>query len=138
MGRNHFSVSGKYRAKGRGGGGKREDLGMYFRSGWEANYARYLNFLRSIREIKSWKYEPVTFEFKDIKRGNKFYTPDFEILNNNNTIEYHEIKGYMDKGSATKLKRMSTKYPKVKLILIDSKSYQAIAKEVKRFINGWE
>lgn len=34
-------------------GGFRKDLGMYFRSGWEANYARILNY-----ENKIWEYEP--------------------------------------------------------------------------------
>lgn len=38
-------------------GGIRPDLGRYFRSAWEANIARYLNFLQKHGEIESWEYE---------------------------------------------------------------------------------
>ena len=120
-------------------GGKRDDLGgKYFRSGWEANYARYLNWLVCIGEILSWEYEPEVFEFKGIKRGAMFYVPDFKITNPNGTIEYHEIKGWMDKRSQTKLNRMEKYYPDVKLILIDSSSYRKLAQDVRRLIPTWE
>lgn len=122
-----------------GRGGKREDLnGQYFRSSWEANYARYLNWLISIGEIQSWEFEPETFEFVKIKKGNRFYTPDFRITNNDGSIEFHEIKGYMDENSATKLKRMSKYYPDIKLVLIDKDAYRALAKSVRALITGWE
>ena len=53
--------------------GKREDLNnLFVRSSWEANYARYLNWLVGLGEIKSWEYEPEEFEFKTIKKGNRF------------------------------------------------------------------
>lgn len=118
-------------------GGKREDLGFYVRSSWEANYARYLIWLQSLNEITSWEYEPETFEFP-VKRGSKFYTPDFKITNLDGTIEYHEVKGWMDKTSATKIKRMGVHYPKLKLIVIDSDSYKAIAKNAKNLVPNWE
>lgn len=119
--------------------GKRADLGdIFFRSSWEANYARYLNWLVSIGEIQSWEFEPDEFEFKGIKRGTRFYLPDFKILNNSFSIEYHEIKGWMDPRSATKLKRMKKYYPDVKVIVIDKEAYQALAKDVKGFVPNWE
>ena len=86
----------------RRGGGKREDLGFYVRSGWEANYARYLKWLVSIRHIARWEYEPETFEFP-VKRGSRFYTPDFKITNLDGTIEFHEVKGWMDQASRTRI-----------------------------------
>ena len=59
-------------------GGKRADLAnRYFRSSWEAKWARYLNWLASLHEIWGWEYEPQTFEFVEIKKGTRFYTPDF-------------------------------------------------------------
>lgn len=123
----------------RANSGKREDLnGLYVRSAWEANYARYLNWLVGIGEIKSWRYEPKTFEFSQIKKGSRFYTPDFEITNNDNSIEYHEIKGYMDQRSATKLKRMAKYYPDVKVVVVDKDAYQGLAKSVRSFIPEWE
>jgi len=118
--------------------GKRDDLGgLYLRSTWEANYARYLNWLVSIGEIARWEYEADTFEFP-VKRGNRFYTPDFKVWNNDNTVEYHEIKGWMDADSAVKLRRMAKHYPDKKVILVDKDAYHAIARQVKNLIAGWE
>ncbi len=119
--------------------GKREDLGgLYVRSSWEANYARYLTWLVEIGEIASWEYEPDTFEFTKIKRGSRFYTPDFKIINPDNSIEYHEVKGWMDPKSKTKLRRMAKYYPEIKLVLIDGDCYHAIAKQVRKIIPHWE
>jgi len=85
-------------------GGKRKNLDdIYFRSAWEANYARYLNFV----DIK-WEYEPKEFEFEEIKRGTRFYTPDFYLPGGDRWIE---IKGYFDDKSQTKIKRFK-KYHK--------------------------
>lgn len=122
----------------RSNGGKREDLGgLYVRSTWEANWARYLNWLKSLGEIQDWVYEPDVFEFP-VKRGSKFYTPDFKIINKDGSIEYHEIKGYLDQPGATKLKRMRIYYPQVKLILIDKPAYYATAKKIAAMIPNWE
>lgn len=120
-------------------GGKREDLnGQYFRSRWEANYARYLNWLKSHGEIISWEFEPDTFEFIGIKRGVRFYTPDFKIVQKDGSIIYHEIKGWMDPRSITRHKRMSKRYPQVIVRLILGQEYHAIAKKVKSIIPHWE
>lgn len=119
--------------------GKREDLGgLYVRSSWEANYARYLNWLTSLGEIKSWEYEACEFRFNKIKRGNCFYIPDFKITNNDDSVEYHEVKGWMDKDSRTKLNRMSKYYPEVKIVIIDKDVYRAIALQVRNLIPNWE
>lgn len=119
-------------------GGKREDLNnMYFRSSWEANWARYLNWLVEAGTIDKWEYEVDTFEFP-VKKGSKFYTPDFKVFNTEGTIEYHEIKGYMDAVSQTKLKRMAKYYPDVTLLLIDSDCYKSVAKQMKHALPGWE
>lgn len=122
----------------RGIGGKRKDLGIYVRSTWEANYARYLNWLIGIGEIKKWEYEVDTFEFHKIKKGTRFYTPDFKITNKDGSIEYHEVKGYMDKRSQTKLNRMKKYYPDIKIVLIDKEVYYAIKKDVSGLVENWE
>lgn len=123
----------------RGIGGKRQDLGnRYFRSSWEANWARYLNWMVARREIQSWVYEPDTFEFKDIKRGSRFYTPDFRITNFDGAIEYHEVKGWMDPRSATKLRRFAKRYPDIKLLLVDATFYKSVRDTLGRMIEGWE
>jgi len=119
-------------------GGKRADLGdQYFRSAWEANYARYLNWLVQVGQIAKWAYEPDTFEFP-VKRGNRFYTPDFKVTNLDGTFEYHEVKGYLDQASKTKIYRFMRYFPRWKLVVIDGDAYRAIARQMKNAIPGWE
>lgn len=110
----------------------------YYRSRWEANYARYLEWLKQNKQIKDWKHEPKTFWFKDIKRGAVSYLPDFWIVGLNDEEEFHEVKGWMDDRSKTKLKRMAKYYPNVKLVLIDSRAYKSIERDIKSLIKDWE
>jgi hypothetical protein len=120
-------------------GGKRDDLGgLYVRSSWEANYARYLNWLVEQGQIAKWEYEPDVFEFVTVKKGSRFYVPDFKITNLDGSIEYHEVKGWMDPKSVTKLKRMAKYYPDIVLHVIDQDVYRAVAKTMKRVIPNWE
>lgn len=109
----------------------------YFRSAWEANYARYLNWMILHKQIDRWEFEVDTFEFP-VKRGSKYYTPDFKVWALDGSFEYHEVKGYMDPRSATKLRRMARHYPKTPLRLIDKAVYYEIAKMIGCGIAGWE
>ena len=118
-------------------GGIRDDLGIYVRSRWEANFARYLKWMQFRGEIKSWRYEPITFEFKGIKRGTRFYTPDFSALENDNTITYYEVKGFMTQKSSTSLKRMSKYHPDIKIVLVDAE-YMKSLRGFKYMIPNWE
>lgn len=114
--------------------GKRK---YYMRSGWEYNYAWYLEWLRKRGEIKKWEYEAETFWFEAIRRGVRSYTPDFKIFKNDGSIEYHEVKGWMDSKSKTKLKRMEKYYPDVILHVIGEAEYKSI-REWSTLIPGWE
>ena len=127
------------RGYSRGNQGKRSDLNnTYFRSTWEANYARYLNFLKSKGQIYKWEYEPDTFWFKKIKRGIRSYLPDFKIWENQNSTPYYvEVKGWMDDKSKTKLKRMAKYYPEIKVIVFGEKEYKEL-KKIKEIIPNWE
>lgn len=118
-------------------GGHRSDLGIYFRSSWEANWARYLNWRKDRGEIKAWKFEPVTFEFP-VKRGSRFYTPDFQITRLDDSIYYEEVKGFMDKKSQTKLKRMAKYHPQTKVLVIDAPLYRSAHKQLCGLIPNWE
>jgi len=119
-------------------GGTRADLGIYVRSSWEANYARYLKFLVDKKQILDWEYEPDTFEFVGIKRGARFYTPDFKIFELDGSHVYHEVKGYMDQKSKTKLKRMAKYHPDETVIVIDGSVMKDIAKKLSAAIPHWE
>lgn len=119
-------------------GGKRADLGIFFRSRWEANWARYLNWMKDRGEIKDWRYECETFEFAGIKRGSRFYTPDFKVFEKDGSVVFHEVKGWMDQKSATKLKRMAKYHPKVKIVLVEKRQYDDVRKGLCRIIPNWE
>ncbi len=110
----------------------------YYRSRWEANYARYLEWLRLRGEIKAWKHEPTTFWFDAIKRGARSYLPDFHVVGSDGAEAYHEVKGWFDARSKTKIRRMAKYHPTVKLIVVDGKAYRSIEKAVRPFIEGWE
>jgi len=119
-------------------GGIRADIGIYVRSSWEANIARYLDWLISNKQIYRWEYESDEFEFP-VRRGARFYRPDFKIWDQENSKPYYwEVKGYMDSKSKTKLKRMRKYYPEVKIVLVDREQYRAIEKDVADLIPGWE
>lgn len=121
-------------------GGKRKDLDdVYFRSAWEANWARYLSFLVEQGNIKSWEYEPEEFWFEGIKRGRaRSYKPDFKIFHNDGTICYHEVKGWMDQVSRTKLKRMGKYHPDVEVLVIGAGEYNEVKRKLSRVIPNWE
>lgn len=91
----------------------------YFRSGWELKYANFLETLKKSKAIKDWTYEEDTFWFEKIKRGVRSYTPDFKIYFNDDSYEYHEVKGWMDPKSKTKIKRFEKYYPLESLTIID-------------------
>jgi len=107
---------------------------IFLRSGWEANYALYLDFLIKRKMIKSWEYEKDIFIFEKIKFGTRSYRPDFKIANNDGSFEYHEVKGWMTKRSKTQLKRMKIYYPNIKLILIDRKPYGEIKAKLGKLL----
>lgn len=120
-------------------GGKREDLNnQYFRSAWEANIARYLNFLKESGDIEKWEYEAETFWFTAIKRGTRSYTPDFKIWERDKEPYFIEVKGWMNKQSRTRLERMKKYFPHIKIELLDEDRYRTLRKQLKGLIKGWE
>lgn len=119
-------------------GGTRKDLGIYVRSSWEANYARYLKWLLANDQIKAWEFEPITFYFEQIKRGTRSYCPDFRVTENSGKQVFHEVKGYLDPKSKTKLARMKKFYPDETVILIQQRQMQEIKAKLSKLIPHWE
>lgn len=111
---------------------------IYFRSSWEANYARYLEFLKSHGKIKDWLHEPQTFWFEKIKRGSVTYLPDFKIINNDDTHFWVEVKGWMDARSKTKIRRFKKYFPNESLTLIQQKWFTQNNPIYRSLIPAWE
>lgn len=101
----------------RGTGGVREDLGQYFRSTWEANFARILNY-----QGKEWQYEPATFTLGE----NISYTPDFLVDG-----IFYEIKGWWDSRSVKKLLLFREKYPIIRIETIGEEEYKELLEQYK-------
>ncbi len=128
------NVHGSWKSSWREIGGKR----CFFRSAWEANYARYLEFLKVHQNITDWEHEPFTFWFEGIKRGCVSYLPDFRVTNLSGSHEFHEVKGWMDDRSATKIKRMAKYFPDVKLVVIDATWFKRNRPKLRGLIPDWE
>ena len=118
--------------------GVRDDLGFFVRSRWEANYARYLKWLKQKGEITDWEYEPETFRFDGVTRGPYTYLPDFKVIETSGKIVFHEVKGWMDPASRNRLKRFSKFYPDVSLVVVDQKAYLEIERKLSTVIPNWE
>jgi hypothetical protein len=125
---------GSWKAAWREIGGMRK----FYRSQWEANYARYLEFQKQRGLIKEWKHECETFWFDGLKRGCVSYLPDFKVTLNDGSVEYHEVKGWMDSASKTKIKRMAKYHPEIKLRIFDGKWYKENSRKLSGIIKDWE
>lgn len=110
----------------------------FYRSRWEANYARYLQWLLERGEIRAWEHEPKTFWFEGIRRGCVSYLPDFCVTERGGAEVYHEVKGWMDDRSKTKIKRMRKYHPGVALVVIDTTAYRKLEKQISALVPGWE
>jgi len=113
-------------------GGFRKDLGIYVRSKMEANIARYFNLRKC-----DWEYEPFEYCFDKIKRGQRYYKPDFVIY----YLDTHfliEVKGWFRPEDKTKLRRFKKYYPeefaKLKFIIPDKYSRSKANGEMIKFL----
>lgn len=115
------------------------DKKIFLRSRWEANYARYLEYLKQNKRIIDWDYETQTFLFKNGREDRCFaYVPDFEILTKSRDVVFHEVKGWYDERSRIKIKKMRQEYPSITLKLIRERQYKKIKEKYANKIPNWE
>jgi len=112
--------------------GKREALqGLFVRSRWEANVGLWLQW-----QGIPFQYEPRRFVFPGITGANASYLPDFYLLAED---RYLEVKGWLAPGDQTKLKRMATHYPEVRIELIRGPFFRELCRtRVCQLIPGYE
>lgn len=111
---------------------------IFFRSRWEFNYALHLDILRTSGYIIKWEHEPETFWFEKIRRGCRSYLPDFRVTLKDGSLEYHEVKGWMDARSKTKIKRMAKYHPAIVLRVIDASWFRVNGGKLSGIIPEWE
>lgn len=78
----------------------------------EAAYAVLLEQLRIAGEVKSFVFERVTLKIAEpqVALATR-YTPDFMVISKDDTIEFHECKGFLEEDAAVKIKCASEQYP---------------------------
>lgn len=79
----------------------------------EAKYSQHLELLKSNGKIKWYAYEAVKLRLAD----KTFYTCDFLVLMADNSLEMHEVKGFLMDDANVKIKCASEKFP-FKFLLI--------------------
>lgn len=115
----------------RGKAGKREDLeNVYFRSTWEANFARVLKLMRV-----EFQFEPKIFWLKRANGSEMSYTPDFYLPK---TDEYIEVKGRWFDDAKEKFDLFKEQYPHIKIKVVDSEKYKVYESRFKHQIEEWE
>lgn len=109
--------------------------GIVFKSRWEANWAHWLEWLKSTGNVLSWQYEPDSFPLR-VRGNNVRYIPDFKVEWNGKT-EYHEVKGLMDQRSRDKIRAMRRQHNRVRLMVIDSRVYHSLRRRFNQIVPGW-
>lgn len=73
----------------------------------ERAYGQHLEDLARIDRIYSWGFQTMRLRLAD----GTFYTPDFIVVNTDDTIEIHETKGFMREAARVRLKVANELHP---------------------------
>lgn len=109
--------------------GFRLDIGHYCRSGWEANYARYLTFIGT-----AYQFEPQRFVLTRDDGTQTAYTPDFLIEHRT----FVEVKGRWVAADREKVALFRAQQPDYTLVCVGAEQYRAIRQKYGRLIPHWE
>jgi len=110
----------------------------FYRSLWEHNYARFLEWQKAGGHILKWDYEPKRFCFKHFyNRAPYDYLPDFRITNTDGSHEWHEVKGFLNSKSKTKISRFEKHYPEEGSIILIDKSWFSKMSTLSALVPGW-
>lgn len=83
-----------------------------FDSLFEGHWFLYQQFLKEQKQIRSWVFHPVCWDFFQFGYRNKpyEYTPDGLIIENDGTEIYQELKGHIETKDVSRLRRASDHY----------------------------
>ena len=76
----------------------------------ERRYSLHLATLKAAGEIHDWAFEPEKFRLAN-KGDACFYTPDFRLLLNDGTVEFHDTKGFLEEDANIKMKWFVQQHP---------------------------
>lgn len=111
----------------RGKSGIRPDIDskICFFSRWEANVARYFNYIGT-----DWEFAPRTFDL-----GGQRYTPDFYLPE---TDTYVEVKNFWNEYSRARDEKFRKRYPDLKLKVLLKEEYLRIESDFSARVPNWE
>lgn len=78
-------------------------------NGIETAYYHYLNVLLKSNSIKRFDFEPEKLKLAKAT----YYSPDFRVIKNDNSIEFHETKGFWRDDARVKIKLAAKLHPYV-------------------------
>lgn len=73
----------------------------------EAAYAQVLEAKKVAGDVLWWRFEGVKLRLAD----NTFLTIDFAVMQSDNTLEMHEVKGFWEDDARVKIKVAADQYP---------------------------
>ena len=73
----------------------------------ETRYGHYLESARLAGLIARWDFSPEKLRLAD----STYYTPDFRVVCNDSTIEFHEVKGFIRDDAMVKIKVAAECHP---------------------------
>lgn len=81
----------------------------------EGNYANHLELRKLTGEIRKWRFEAVRFTLAP----KTTYTPDFEVVMENGSIEFHETKGFWRQTGRVKIKMAAHLFKEFKFLGVE-------------------
>ena len=90
---------------------------FHFRCKLEYRWAQHLEVMKQAGLIKDWFYEFHTFYFGPLHLPPR-YTPDFLVRNLDNSFEYFETKGMVEKRTLDALQAMFEERPAVRITVV--------------------
>jgi hypothetical protein len=112
----------------KGVGGTREDLGRYFRSRWEANTARILEY-----ENIPYNYEAEVIVLLREDGTELRYRPDFKLSN-----RWIEVKGWWNERSKLIKQLMTEQHPEIQIEYVGEEVYKELEDYYASRIPQWE
>lgn len=91
---------------------------FHFRSKAEYDVAEYLHLLKQSGYIKDFAYEQTKFCFPSEAEPIKTWLLDFDILENDGSFYYIEVKGRVEPDTKSKLKLLNTYRPEVRVDMV--------------------
>lgn len=81
----------------------------------EARYAREVLAPRHLAgQIQGWLFEPLKLRIAD----RCFYEPDFLVISEDDTLEFHEVKGHWEDDARVKIKVAAARFPWFRFVAI--------------------